>query len=130
MYGLIKLHSRLEGDLQKQKENLAHVRAVIKIVDSDFDLASIKPKRTYRENRWFKRGEAFLVALDVLREASGPLRPMEIAIRMLARKNIQQPTAIDRRNAWNAIKKSMDFYDGRTVQAVGRIRARRWQLKK
>ena len=39
MYGLIKLHSRLEGDLQKQKESLGHVRAVIELVSPDFDVA-------------------------------------------------------------------------------------------
>ena len=69
MYGLIKLHSRLEGDLQQQTENLAHVRAVIKIVGPDFDVASIKPKRTNTLSPFFKRGEAFLLALDVLRGA-------------------------------------------------------------
>lgn len=128
MYGLINLHSRLEGDLKKQKENLTHVRAVIKIVEPDFDIASIKPKRTYKSNSVFKRGEAFLVAIDVLREAGEPLRPMAIAIGMLAKKGIQKPSVAERRNAWNAIKNTMDFYDGRTVRAVGRVRARRWSI--
>ncbi len=75
MYGLIKLHSRLEGDLQKQKENLGHVRSVIKIVSPDFDVSSIKPKRINKQNPHFKQGEAFLLALDVLRAATEPMRP-------------------------------------------------------
>lgn len=129
MYGLIKLHSKLEGDLKKQKENLAHVRAVIKIVEPDFDIATVKPKRTNKPSPFFKRGEAFLLVLDVLREASEPIRPMEIALAMLAKKGILKPSAADRRNAWNAIKNSMDFHNGKTVQSIGRVRARRWSLK-
>lgn len=128
MYGLIKLHSRLEGDLQKQNKNLEHVRAVIKIVEPDFDVASIKPKKAYKDNPWFKRGEAFLVALDVLREAGEPLRPTQIATAMLAKKGVLKPNAKERRAAWNAVKNTMDFYDGRTVQSVGRVRTRRWSL--
>lgn len=130
MYGLIKLHSRLEGDLQKQRENLAHVRAVIKIVEPDFDIASIKPKQTYKPNPIFKRGEAFLIALEVLRETSELLRPMDIAIGMLVKKGVQKPTPAERRAAWNAIKKTMDFYNGKTVQSIGRIRSRSWRILK
>lgn len=129
MYGLIKLHSRLEGDLKQQKKNLAHVRAVIGIVDPDFDVASIKPKRTNKLSPFFKRGEAFLLALDVLREATEPLRPMEIAIAMLAKKGVSKPTTIERRAAWNAIKNTMDGYDGNVVTSIGYPRSRRWQIK-
>lgn len=128
MYGLIKLHSRLEGDLKKQKENLTHVRAVIRIIKPDFDIASIKPKRTNKPNPFFKRGEAWLFVLDILREASEPLRPMEIAIAMLAKKGVQNPSAAERRNAWNIVKNSMDFHDGKIVRSIGRIRTRRWRL--
>lgn len=129
MYGLIKLHSRLEGDLQKQKENLGHVRAVIKIVSPDFDVASIKPKRTNQASPFFKRGEAFLLALDVLRKATEPMRPMEIAIAMLAKKGVSKPTAIERRAAWNAIKNTVDHYDGKAVRSTGHAHARRWSIK-
>ncbi len=128
MYGLIKLHSRLDADLRKQKENLEHVRAVIKIVSPDFDISSIKPKRTNQRSPFFKRGEAFLLALDVLREAAEPLRPMEIAIAMLAKKGVLKPTAIERRAAWNAIKNTMDRYDGKAVRSIGHAHARRWSV--
>jgi hypothetical protein len=129
MYGLIKLHSRLEGDLRKQKESLAHVRAVIAIVDPNFDVSSIKPIRTNKLNPFFKRGEAFLLALDVLREATEPLRPMEIAIAMLAKKGVSKPTAAQRRATWNAVKNTMDGYSGKAVISVGLPHARRWRIK-
>jgi hypothetical protein len=129
MYGLIKLHSRLEGELRKQRKNLAHVRAVIGIVDPDFDVSSIKPKRTNKLNPFFKRGEAFLLALDVLREATEPMRPMEIAIAMLVKKGVPKPTAEQRRAAWNAVKNTMDGYNGRAVVSIGHQHARRWSIK-
>jgi len=128
MYGLIKLHSRLDADLQQQKKSLEHVRAVIKIVSPDFDVSSIKPKRTNQVSPFFKRGEAFLLALDVLREATEPMRPMEIAIAMLAKKDVLKPTVIERRAAWNGVKNTMDRYDGKAVFSIGRPKARRWAI--
>jgi hypothetical protein len=83
---------------------LAHVRAVIKIVSPDFDFYSIKPKRTSKRSPYFKQGEAFLLALDVLREATEPMPAMEIAIGMLAKKGVLKPTEIERKAAWNGIK--------------------------
>ena len=47
MYGLIKLHSRLDGNLRQQRKNLAHVRAVIEIVDPG-NTASNITRRRYR----------------------------------------------------------------------------------
>jgi hypothetical protein len=130
MYGLIKLHSRLEGELEQQKENLGHVRAVIKLVSPGFDIASVKPKRTNKPNQFFKKGEAFLLALDVLREASEPLRGIEISLAMLAKKGVANPTTIERRATWNAIKNTMNHYNGRAVQSVGYAHARRWSIKR
>jgi hypothetical protein len=129
MYGLIKLHSRLDGNLRQQRKNLAHVRAVIGIVNPDFDVSTIKPMRTNKLNPFFKRGEAFLLALDVLRKATEPMRPMEIAIAMLAKKGVSKPTADQRRAAWNAVKNTMDGYSGRAVVSVGHPHARRWSIK-
>jgi hypothetical protein len=129
MYGLIKLHSRLDGDLQQQQRKLEHVRAVIKIIDPNFDFYSIKPKRMNKRNPLFKQGEAFLLALDVLREASEPIPAMEIAIRMLAKKGVSKPTEDQRIVTWNGIKNTLDRYDGKAVISIGNKRARRWSVK-
>jgi hypothetical protein len=114
---------------RKQRENLAHVRAVIEIVEPGFDVSSIKPIRTNKLNPFFKRGEAFLLALDVLREAAEPMRPMEIAIAMLVKKGVSKPTADQRRAAWNGVKNTMDGYSGKAVIAIGHPHARRWSIK-
>ena len=88
MYGLIKLHRHLEGRLALDASNAAkliHVRALIEIVSPGFDVMRIRPKKPYVSNTWFKCGEAFLIALDVLREAGKPFTQTEIVMGILAK---------------------------------------------
>ena len=92
MYGLIKLHRQLDGELKRTKKNVAHVRAVIEIVSPGFDISTIRPKKPYKPNPWFHRGEIFLAALGVLREAETPLSQTEIVKRMLAKRGVASPT--------------------------------------
>jgi len=126
MYGLIKLHSRMEGELRRNRKNLAHVRAVIKIVSPDFDISSVRPKRHHTPNAWFKRGTGFLVALDVLREAKEPLSMWELCRRMLAKRGVTDPKERDLRIVANLIKNTLDRYDGKAVRSHGIKRFRRW----
>jgi hypothetical protein len=55
---------------------------------------------------------------------------MEIAIAMLAKKGVPKPTADQRRAAWNAVKNTMDGYNGRAVVSIGHPHARRWSVKR
>jgi hypothetical protein len=129
MYGLIKLHRHLEGRLSLDISNavkLAHVRAVIEIVSPGFDVSSIRPKKPYAANAWFKRGEVFLIALDVLREAEKPLRLVEISVRMLAKRGINNPTEPQRRMVINAIKNTLYRYKGKAVIRLGIAKPYRW----
>lgn len=126
MHGLIKLHSRLEGELRQNRKNLTHVRAVIKIVSPDFDIASVKPKRGHKPNTWFKRGTAFLVALDVLREAKEPLSMWEICRRMLAKRGVANPSERDIRIVANMIKNTLNRYNRKSVKSNEAKRNRLW----
>jgi hypothetical protein len=54
---------------------------------------------------------------------------MEIAVAMLAKKGVAKPSAKDRRNAWNAVKNTMDRYAGKAVRSIGHAHARRWSIK-
>src|SRR5262249_25528891 len=113
---------------KKQKTDLAHVRAVIKIVEPNFEISSIKPTRPRIENPWFKRGEAWLCALALLREATEPLTLSEIAKGILAAKGVRNPTKAELRFTRTTIIGTLNLHNGKTVQSVGRIRARRWEL--
>lgn len=128
MHGLIKLHRRLEGELQRHKKNVAHVRAVIEIVSPGFDVSSIRPKKPYKSNPWFDRGEIFPAALAVLREAEAPLSQTEIVKRMLAKRGVGSPTKPDLRDMRNAIHATLPRYEGKAIKSTGKREARRWSV--
>jgi hypothetical protein len=126
MCGLIKLHRKLEGEMQRTKKNLAHVRAVIEIVSPGFDVSTIRPKKLYKQNPWFRRGEIFLEALTVLREAETPLSQTEIVTRMLAKRGVISPTQAELRDMRNAIHATLPRYEGKAIKSTGKREARRW----
>ena len=132
MYGLIKLHSRLEGRLSLESANaekLAHVRAVIEIVSPDFDISSIRPKKPYAVNPWFKRGEIILAALDALRAAEKPLTQAEMATAMLAKRGVLQPTQAQLRIVRNSTKITLLKYEGKVLTRHGNRRPIRWSIQ-
>jgi hypothetical protein len=126
MHGLIELHRRLNSELRQGKKNLAHVRAVIEIVSPGFDVSTIKPVKAYKRNPWFQRGEVILEALGVLREAEAPLSQTEIVRRMLAKRNVTDPTPAQRRDMRNAIHATLPRYEGKAVKSTGKREMRRW----
>jgi hypothetical protein len=137
MYGLIKLHSRIEGAMigprgltqdRKNAERLVHIRAVIRIVEPRFDVRRIKPKRRHTRNPWFKAGEGFLSALDVLREAPEPITNWEIAKRMLVKSGVAQPEEWQIRIVTNMIKNTLIRYEGKLLTIHGDKKPRRWSI--
>ena len=56
------------------------------------------------------------------------MRLMEIAVAMLAKKGVSKLTATQRRAAWNAVKNTMDGYNGRAVTSIGHPHARRCSI--
>src|SRR5215467_12185251 len=101
---LLRLHADIGGrilDNQAQgkrlQEDMKAVEAVIKMFDPAFDVRPVAIRRR-KANPWFKRGECFRHALDVLRKADGPLTTKEIARRMLQERGLAEP---DRRQVNN-----------------------------
>lgn len=128
MYGLIKLHRQIEGEVKKGRANLTHVRAVIKIVSPGFDVSTIRAKKPYRANPWFQRGEVFREALAVLREAETPLSQTEIIRRMLAKRGVPEPSQGALRDMRNAIHVTLKRYEGSAVKSTGKREFRRWSV--
>ena len=128
MYGLIKLHRQIEGEVKRGKGNLAHVRAVIQIVSPGFDVSTIRPTKAYRPNPWFQRGEIFREALAVLREAGTPLSQTEIVRRMLAKRGVPEPSQTALRDMRNAIHATLPRYEGQAIKSTGRRESRRWSV--
>lgn len=93
--GLVSKRSELAGLIEQHVQEidrldalLRHVDATLKLFDPELDLRSLPPKRFREENRIFRQGESSRLALDVLREADGPLNTVEIAQRIAAKKNL------------------------------------------
>jgi hypothetical protein len=60
---------------------------VLRVLAADLDLASLRPKRLYRRNRYFARNELSRLCLSVLRTAAGELLSTDdIAGRVIAAK--------------------------------------------
>ena len=91
-------------------------------------LTCIAARRRYKGNPWFKRGECFRAALEVLRDAEGLLRSREIAQRMLARKGVPEPTLKALRDMVGAVHRSLRNGQGKTVASVGEGMPARWTL--
>ena len=85
--GLVKKRSTLAGDIehhQKQAEKLRHefdsIGRAIKVLDPDYRLERIKPRRFKRRNAFFKSGECGRVVLEVLRDAQWHYTTHEVAV--------------------------------------------------
>ena len=80
----------LESKISRQRANLAHIDATIKIFSPTTDPNAILPKRTYRRSRYFAKGEISRAALDALRNANGqPIKASTIVGDLIAAKGFQ-----------------------------------------
>src|SRR6266404_5211935 len=78
--GLIEKRRELSGiidqmqrQLDQYRADLTHIDGVLRILASDLDPETIRPKRAYRRNRYFARNELSRLCLGVLRTAAGEL---------------------------------------------------------
>jgi len=81
-----------------------------------------------RPNPWFKRGTVFGHALDVLREAEGPLTAREVTGRMLAAKGVADADQKAVRDLIGALNSSLQNHRGKAVETVGDGMPARWIL--
>lgn len=88
MHGLKRQYAKTLGYVEAGDvmltEDLAHLAAVIRMFDPFADLTAIPAIRPYRpdRSRWSRD------ALDILRQANGPMTVRELAERVLARRGI------------------------------------------
>nr|VGM37050.1 Uncharacterised protein [Klebsiella pneumoniae] len=77
--------ARLQGDMQ-------HLDATIKLFDPDYDLRTIRAKQIRQSSRLFANGECHRLMLEALREMDGQGSTGEIALRIHARKGLEEDT--------------------------------------
>jgi hypothetical protein len=128
---LVGIIDALQRQLDQHRADLTHIDGVLRVLASDLDPETIKPKRPYRRNRYFARNELSRLCLGVLRIAAGePLSTNDIAGRVIAAKGFDVGDAILRaaiRDQVGSIVKRL-HRDG-AIETVGAGRASKWKLK-
>ena len=84
---------QLQRQLDQHRADLVYIDSVLRVLASDLDPGTIRPKRAYRRNRYFARNELSRLCLGVLRTATGeplsaddgiPIRAVRFAAIILA----------------------------------------------
>lgn len=132
---LVRLHADIGGkirenkkQLDRLKDDMKHVEAVIRMFDPKYDTAAIAGRRRVNGNPWFKRGTLFREALGILRTAQGPMSAREMILAMVAAKGGQKPTAAHIRSLTGGVTNSLRNNEGKAVERVGEGSPMRWRL--
>jgi hypothetical protein len=80
----------LENKIKRQRANLVHIDATIRVFAPGLNPDSIAPKRRYQRSRYFAKGEISRSVLDALRKAAGqPIKVSAIVADLVAVKGFQ-----------------------------------------
>lgn len=137
--GLIEKRRELAGiidELQRQldqhRADLTHIDGVLRVLASDLDPETLRPKRAYRRNRYFARNELSRLCLGVLRTAAGELLSAdEIAGRMITAKGFDLGDAILRAAIREQVGSTVKrLHRNEAIENIGAGRASKWKLEK
>jgi hypothetical protein len=133
-YTLEQLHAELGGKINDNKreaqrltEAMKHVEAVLRMLEPGYNVRRIAVRRR-KLNPWFKRGTIYRIALDILRDADGPLTTRQITERMLAAKGVTNASQRAVRDLITSVLSSLRLHEGKSVRTVGEGMPARWVL--
>jgi hypothetical protein len=86
---------QLEQQLARERTNLAHLDATLRLFDPNIRPKDIRPRQPRTHNAWFRHGECLQLIYDELREATQPVTTRELAKRIMRVKAL--PAADDHR---------------------------------
>ncbi|MET3138553.1 hypothetical protein AAKU61_002923 [Undibacterium sp. GrIS 1.2] len=122
--GLVSKRAEVAGQIAsfqtqitRLQDALSHLDGSIKLFAPDYDLRTVKARRTNERNQYFNRGEAQRMTLDAMREAGSASTTREITIRLLKRKGIEADAALVARIQKNVIA-VLHRQDGHLVKQV------------
>jgi len=135
--GLIEKRRELAGiidhvqrQLDQHRADLTHIDGVLRVLATDLDPETIRPKRTYRRNRYFARNELSRLCLGVLRIAAGELLSTDdIAGRVIVVKGFDPADGILRAAIREQVRSTVKrLHREGTIENVGAGRASKWKL--
>jgi hypothetical protein len=133
--GLVEKRRELAGiidELQRQldqhRADLTHIDGVLRVLASDLDPETIKPKRVYRRNRYFARNELSRLCLGVLRIAADELLSTDdIAGRVIAAKGFDPGDALLRAAIREQVGSTVKrLHRNGEIKNIGAGRASKW----
>ena len=92
LLGQISVHKK---EIQRISAALSHIDHTIKLFSPEFDLRTVKAKRTNQRNPYFAKGELQSLLLDCLRDFNQPLSCKEISSRIIDTKHLVDIQAKD-----------------------------------
>jgi hypothetical protein len=121
---------QLKRQLDQHRADLTHIDGVLRVLASDLDPETIRPKRIYRRNRYFGRNELSRLCLGVLRTAAGEaLSTDDIAGRVIATKAFDPADSILRAAIRDQIGSTVKrLHREGTIENIGAGRASKWKL--
>jgi hypothetical protein len=123
---LVRKRAELAGEIEaglarivRQRAELVHLDAVIRLLDPASDPEAIRPK-VPRNNGcdWFGRGELARMAFDALRDAPKPLSAVDIARTVVARKGMEPSDLVALRRVKNMVDATLRRRDGGLVERM------------
>jgi hypothetical protein len=108
---------QLEQQLARERTNLAHLDATMRLFDPNIRPKDIRPRQRRTHNAWFRQGECLRLIYDELREATEPLTTRELAERIMRVKAI--PATDDHRR--ELVQKTLLGSLNRAKETIARI---------
>ena len=75
--------TQLEQQLVRQRADLTHIDATMRLFDPDIQPHEILPKQRRANSAWFSHGECLRLIYDELRDASQPMTTRELTERIM-----------------------------------------------
>jgi hypothetical protein len=121
---------QLQRQLDQHRADLTHIDGVLRVLETDLDPETIRPKRAYRRNRYFARNELSRLSLGVLRTAAGELLSTDdITSRVIAAKGFDTGDAILRAAIREQVGSTVKrLHRNGAIENVGAGRASQWKL--
>jgi hypothetical protein len=119
---------RAEKNSDRIREAIAHVEAVIAMLDPDSSMAKLANARRRNKVLTFKRGEPVKLTFQVLREANEALTVRQIADRMFRLAGRDDADERSQYHLRHAVRNVLRTHRGKTVLASEGVWPERWTI--
>jgi hypothetical protein len=118
---------QLEQQLARERINVAHLDATLRLFDPTIQPQEIRPKPLRERNAWFRQGECLRLIYDALREAARPMTTRDLAEQIMRIKAISAAENDHRERIQKTLLASLNRAK-ETIERVEIAGVVRWRL--